>query len=266
MKNVIGITSGFFIDQKKADWASVVDAGFTGAELCFNGFVSFDEMINNATSVHQRMLAGGMIPTSAHLPFGSNWDISMMDADKRDVAMNNMKKVLDQVAAWEIPICVLHASFEPIDNDERKHRLEIAVHSIRELSEYAKTKSIRIAVENLPRTCLGNSSEEIDYLTQKGTIAGLCFDVNHLLKESHEEFISKVGRYAVTTHLSDYDKVDEHHWFIGDGVIEWDKVIGLLLETGYKGQFLFELKEDSARDGSLVTPQRLMDTFKAIVG
>lgn len=262
MKNTMGITSVFFMDQENADWASAIDAGFAGAELCFNGYIGFDEMTAKAISVRQRMVAGGMLPTSAHLPFGTNWDISVVDDAQRDKVIKDMKRVLDQVAEWEIPICVLHASYEPIEDNERQYRLESALDSIRELCEYAEARNIRIAVENLPRTCLGNCAEEIDYLTQKGTIAGLCFDVNHLLKESHEEFISKVGHLAITTHLSDYDRVDERHWFIGDGVIEWDKVVGLLLDKGYKGQFLFELNENSARDGSFVTPQRLMDAFK----
>jgi sugar phosphate isomerase/epimerase len=44
----------------------------------------------------------------------------------------------------------------------------------------------------------------------------VCFDTNHLLKESSEDFARAVGPHIVTLHVSDYDGKDERHWMAGE--------------------------------------------------
>lgn len=82
-------------------------------------------------------------------------------------------------------------------------------------------------------------------LTDSGKNAVICLDVNHLLIESHKDFIEKVDPYIITTHLSDYDGIDERHWLVGEGCIDWVELIGLLRQQEYLGRFLFELNEKS---------------------
>ena len=47
----------------------------------------------------------------------------------------------------------------------------------------------------------------------------VCFDTNHLLKESIIDFIYNVGDKIITTHVSDYARENERHWLPGEGVI-----------------------------------------------
>ena len=128
-----------------------------------------------------------------------------------------------------------------------------------------KKLGIRIAVEDLPRSCLGNCADELLFLTDYGRHAGICFDVNHLLKESHKEFVEKVGPYIITTHLSDYDRLDEKHW-PGDGCIDWKELKALLDAAGYQGRYLFELGENaSPLLGRAFTPKELAERFEGLL-
>lgn len=87
----------------------------------------------------------------------------------------------------------------------------------------------------------------------------ICFDVNHLLGESHETFLNALASQVVTTHLSDYDGVDERHWLPGEGIVPWKRILDGLMEAGYRGPFLFELRtgEDGPYDARTV-----LDCFK----
>ena len=72
------------------------------------------------------------------------------------------------------------------------------------LAEKAASHGAVIAVENLPRTCLGKNSDEINELISANPKLKVCFDTNHLLKENISDFIKKTGKNIVTVHISDY--------------------------------------------------------------
>ncbi len=134
-------------------------------------------------------------------------------------------------------------NFEPNPVEERETRLEACRRSLAVLSVEAETYEVELVIECLPRTCLGNSSEEILWLLEGNENLGVCCDVNHLLKETPEEFIQKVGTGITTLHISDYDGLDEKHWPPGEGIIEWNLVLESLISIGYSGPFLFEYND-----------------------
>ncbi len=80
-------------------------------------------------------------------------------------------------------IVVVHASAEPIPNEGRAARIAEAQRSIRTMAEMAGSVGCRIAVELLPRSCLGNSAQELLALLEGVGLqtAGVCLDTNHLM-------------------------------------------------------------------------------------
>ena len=91
--------------------------------------------------------------------------------------------------------------------------------------------------QNLP----GQHQAEIEYLTDSPALY-VCCDVNHLFKETPQDFIRALGAKVVTTHMSDWDGIDERHWLPGEGINDWQKILAALDEVGYVGPFLFEVK------------------------
>lgn len=245
----LGLTGGFFSDVSIENWSRAREVGFENMEVIFNRMYPYAKMLDEAKHMYDVAHASGITPASAHLPFGYPWDPSTANIGHLRQVREWVSQILELIAEWEIPIAVLHGSYEVIDPEERASRLAIARDSVAVFGKRAKELGITLAVENMPRTALGRTADEMLYLTDNGQSASMCFDFNHLLIETHEDFLRKCGHLAVTTHISDYDRVDEKHWMPGEGCIDYRQVIDCLDAASYKGQFLFEVKHTRTQPG-----------------
>ena len=77
-----------------------------------------------------------------------------------------------------------------------------------------------------------------------------------------QDFMKALATNVVTTHLSDYDGVDERHWLPGMGIVPWKDVVKTLMENGYRGPFLFELR--SGENGPYAAKEVLDAFVKAL--
>lgn len=205
----------------------------------------------------------GLEVWSIHLPFGIAWDISTIDNIKRQEIIDYHETWLAWVNEWGIKHVVIHPSYEPIPNEEREARIEACKYSLDRLAEMGRSLDIHICVEDLPRTCLGNTSQEMRALISRDEDLNVCCDVNHLLSETPVAFIKALGSRIRTVHISDYDGVDERHWMPGIGVIKWTKLIDELVKNGYEGPFMFEVKMDERNPDQLVTCWKaLLDAYQ----
>ena len=181
---------------------------------------------------------------SIHLPFGRG-AYRPDDTDENwESFLPVHKALIDGGGVAGIKHMVIHASGEDVElrsPETREVRFQRALRHLSDLSDYCKAHGSTLCVEVLPRFCIGNCSDEIQRIMEYNPDIRLCFDVNHLLKESHTEFVKKVGKYAVTTHISDYDFVDEKHWFPMEGNIDWNEVQTALEQADYTGPFLYEV-------------------------
>lgn len=180
---------------------------------------------------------------SYHLPF---WDenkkfISISDAETADDTVKLFCNLIEQGAAVGIKNFVVHPSGEPIKTEDRAAHLMRAKQSLRILADFASARGVVICVENLPRTCLGRNFNEIMDLISAHSALRVCFDTNHLLKESYVDFICALKDKIVTTHISDYDFIDEKHWLPGEGAVDWNLLYHTLGDVGYDGVWLYEL-------------------------
>ncbi len=135
---------------------------------------------------------------------------------------------------------VIHPSREPLKDEEREKYMQLAIEHLKILSDICKENGCVLCVEDLPRTCLGRDSDEMLRFMETNPDLRICFDVNHLLREDHAAFVKKVGKYIVTTHISDYDFVDERHQFPMQGQINWRVLQSALELADYKGPFMYE--------------------------
>jgi len=178
---------------------------------------------------------------SFHLPFGpfDENDISNPKVSKQSVLY--LEELIKKASEIGIDKFVVHPSGEPIEQEDRPGRMECSKESLFKLAEIAKKCGGYMAVEDLPRTCLGRNSAEIKELISVHPDLKVCFDTNHLLTENIEDFINNVGNKIITTHVSDYDFVNERHWLPGEGKINWDSLIDALNKVNYKGVWLYEI-------------------------
>lgn len=178
---------------------------------------------------------------SFHLPFIPFSQIDLSKPELAEYSIEVCKSFIDKATKIGIKNFIVHASGEPIDDSDRKIRMETAKKSLCELATYADKFGATIAVEDLPRSCLGNCSSDILELMSAHEKLKACFDTNHLLSEDFSHFIHTVGDKIITTHISDYDYVNERHWMPGEGKVDWQGLLADLKEIGYDGPWLYEI-------------------------
>ena len=123
-----------------------------------------------------------------------------------------------------------------------------------------------LAVENLPRTCLGNRAEELKRIISVNDKLRVCFDFNHSLGEDNSAYIKLLGDKIITTHVSDYDLIDERHWLPGEGKVDWVEMITLMEQADYQGVWMYELgfKAPASIDRRELTWQDFGDNARTI--
>ena len=112
-------------------------------------------------------------------------DISSIDRETRGNAIRSAFNSIVLAEEFGAQIIVQHSSFEPIGTVERVIRGKYAKESIIEIAEKCSQAGKRLAIELLPRTCLGNTADGLFELTDglPENIVGFCLDTNHLMNK-----------------------------------------------------------------------------------
>ena len=185
--------------------------------------------------------ATGVALWSFHLPFMPFEEIDISAPALCGDTVPYLCGMIRKGAQAGIGRFIVHPSGEPIAEDDRAARMATARESLVKLADVAAENGAVIAVENLPRTCLGRDSDDILRLLEADDRLRVCFDTNHLLRESHADFVRAVGEKIVTTHVSDYDFIDEKHWLPGEGKVDWRALPALLQGYSSCDMWLYEV-------------------------
>lgn len=180
---------------------------------------------------------------SYHLPFApfETIDPSSLNSDVRKNTTEYFEELIKKGSDIGIDKFIVHPSAEIFSTDKREERLLYSAETLNNLADRASKYGAVIAVEDLPRDCIGNCSDEILKLISANDKLKVCYDTNHLLNEDNIDFIKKVGEKIITLHISDYDFINERHWLPGEGKIDWSALINALNEVKYNGPWLYEI-------------------------
>ena len=186
---------------------------------------------------------------SYHLPFYpfDRTDVASLDKAIRQKTINAYTEYIAKASDIGCKIFVVHPSGEPIEDDKREQHFLCAMETLDKLAEIAAKYGSFIAVEDLPRSCLGNTTEEMLRLIGVNDKLKVCFDTNHLLKGDPVEFVDKIGSKIITLHVSDYDFVDEKHWLPYEGDLNWPKLVDALKRANYNGVWMYELRTETPK-------------------
>lgn len=219
----------------------IEDLGFDTVDMSLSGafrsetFVGFEEkVIRGVEAIKNSKLEFNGV----HLPFGSMLSLSTLDEDYRQELVGKIKSLLNVIDKYSPKCYIMHSSSEPIADKEREAQKSQLAKSYLELKDSCNAY---FCIENLPRTCLLNTGDEVLEMSNKVGGMNICLDVNHFLKEKTEDAILKIGSLIKTTHISDHDYVDERHNLPGKESIDFMKVIGAFEKIGYNGSFTYEV-------------------------
>ncbi len=182
---------------------------------------------------------------SYHLPFSTvnEFDIASTNEELRKKSVDYWCELIKKGADIGIDKFVAHPSSEPkSEGKDREEEIKKSMESLSKLAEIADRCGAVIAVEDLPRSCLCHTADELLKIISADERLRICFDTNHLLSDTNENFIKKCAGKIATVHISDYDFVNERHWLCGEGKIDWQKLYKGLIDSGYNGVWLYEIR------------------------
>ena len=235
----VGLSSSAF-SLTEENFKKIKESGIEAIEVSMN----LDAQLQlNHKEVKELSERYGIELWSYHLPFFpfKQIDISSLDPALRNNAITLYTELIAKAANIGINKFVLHPSGEPIADADREERIKHSEESLDTMAEIAHRNGAVIAVEDLPRSCIGHSIDEIVRLVSVNDKLRVCFDTNHLLTDSGVDFISTLGKRIITMHVSDYDFVDEKHWLPGEGLNDWSGIYNKLCEIGYEGVWMYEV-------------------------
>ncbi len=196
----------------------------------------------------------GIVLWSYHLPFSpfTTLNPAHFDETVRKFTIGYFKELMKEAKRDAgINLFVIHPSGEPIHEGDRKKAMEKAKKSLAELCDFADQNGMVLAVEDLPRTCLGQSSRDMLELLSCHKSLKMCFDLNHISGEDADAIIRRFKDKIVTLHVSDFLGKDECHLMPGEGNIDWAAVINEFNSAGYDGPFLYEISPGTQEDGEI---------------
>ena len=219
-----------------------------------------------ANSVRESLEKTSIKINSVHAPFSAEVDISRLDDNGREFALQKVGKAIAMAERLKANIVVVHGSSEPITDNDRIQRIARCKSSLDILYKKAKSSGVKLAVELLPRACLGNTADELQILLDDVPIeyVGFCLDVNH--PKDHKQIpniVRQLNERIITLHISDYDGIDEKHWMPFKGLIEWGAFANALSDIKYDGAFIYEANLDgNTMDEKL---ENLLSNFNTIL-
>lgn len=180
---------------------------------------------------------------SCHLPYVpfDMRDISLEDSRIRNELIKFLGEKIKKGAEVGIDKFVVHPSTPIPETANRDERKKYAMDSLAKLARIAASCGAVIAAEDMIPSCLGNCADELLEMISIDDRIRVCFDVNHILNDSHVDFVKKVSDKIVTMHISDYDFEWERHWFPGNGKINWPELYSAVCDAGYEGAWIYEL-------------------------
>ncbi len=263
----VGTTSALWKNPKVEDFKHAKKQGIDFIEVAFNQCyrgVPADEVNQRIQEMKLKVDSADINVWSIHLPFSRTLDISVLNDSIRKENVKFMAEMIKRAAIFNPQRLVLHPSSEPISDEERDERLKNAKESIKQLKECADSLRLQLCIENLPRTCLGNSPEELLYIIEDIPGLKVCFDTNHYFGGTIKHFIDVLGDYIGTIHASDFDFKNELHWLPTQGNIDWKELVLLLRQSGYNGVFMYEATKDRFAKNKRLTPEQIKTSFDNI--
>ncbi len=242
--------------------------GFQGFDFCFNEYVdimpadSRERIISELREQAERL---DLSVDMCHLPFYNKKDARANDPE---LYYGLVKAGIDGAALLGVKNGVIHAKHihTTVDKADKEAMFKETVEFMTPVAEYAAKKGVRLAFENLSnykraegayRFCteIEDVCRVADYFS-----SGVCFDFGHANSMGLDQgnALRMIGSRLTAIHVNDNNGKSDEHLLPFFGNIDWSDAMQGLRDTGYSGNFNFEVR-------SLKVPAELRDELGTYV-
>lgn len=217
------------------------NAGIKNVELSRWYTMYADETLKMLKRVLRLVKKHKFTVTTVHMPYTHNWiDLaSPWENDRKEIVNWIYKRIFKITDKLNPKAYIFHPGGNGAKPENREKFVDALLQSVEELS---KLTAVPICVENMVGGNMTNGVNQIKEYAEKTKNGYVIIDVNHFLNEDRgEDAILAIGDKVKALHISDNDFVYERHMMPGDGLNDWNKIIGALEKIGYNGTFNYEL-------------------------
>lgn len=214
----------------------------------------------------KKLTFDSQISLSLHIPYTLN--LIRKNKISRNRLLSQINHIFDLAAdlnATHITSHIGSFSKHVIWADSREKFLKRAIDNIQLISELADNRQLPFALENLiPLPAhstyhfigdnINDFSEIFSVISSENV--GLCLDLGHAnLNEGGSEYIKRFKSRIFCVHYHDNGGETDQHLGIGEGNIQWNKLIKELDKTGFSGPYISECFKSTPN----ITREKLLD-------
>ena len=188
----------------------------------------------------------GIFIRSIHAPFGDNCNLSDLDVEKRDKAIQTHRDLLYKAAPAKVEMIIVHPGVGGFSSQEDMDKANLlASESISQLIDAAEETGVELALENmLP----GHPGCEIRHILEplekvNSPSLGVCFDSGHAhVCGNMREFMEAVGERMISIHMQDNDGTRDMHLQPPYGTTDWKAFVEVLHKVNYRRPVTIEAR------------------------
>ncbi len=206
----------------------------------------------------QELTASYELSYSIHAPYADT-NLSADDDLIREWILKRIRATIRFASELDARCVVVHPGWTTATDRFMKGRAwELNLRSLRWLLRYAEEYGVDMLIENVPGPTpyLLVSAEDFQlFYDEMEQPMGMVLDVAHAnLNGEIAEFTRRFGDEIRHVHVSDNDGDTDQHLPIGDGGIDWGRVMNLLRGIGFSGWVVVESYSDVHRCLATLAP------------
>ena len=241
---MIGMSCTHFSNSPLSDWVDPVSETFRHWEI----FSEIHHSVINREAEIEDLVSAAGISCSVHAPI-CDLNVASFSDRLRDASVAETCAVIASSAEIGAKTVTVHPGLASMSvHGTAERAAERAKRSMRVFEMMQREYGVPVAIENMPDVpiFLGISAAALADIVD-GTDLGICFDIGHANTSGQiDAMIDTFGDRIVNIHIHDNNGQRDEHLTIGDGNIDFPKVLSRL--SRYGGNFIIEAKSlESAR-------------------
>ncbi len=267
----VGLSTGCFYQTSIFDCLEMIRAsGFSVIEVCSSPSHLDYHDLDAVRRAAARISDLGMEAYSFHAPFTDHIDISSPDGGMRDRALAEILTAVEAAAALQVHYFVIHPGPEEANippQQERLERMENAAGILNQVARRCHELGICCVLENkLPHLLFGNTSDILWILDAiEGAEVGACLDTGHaFLSGEIHHLLRKLAGHLKMIHVHDNHGHYDDHLPPGDGRIDWQNLLGELVQIDFHGTFILEMAGVRESEATMANARRGRSYLRAV--
>ncbi len=255
----IGLSTGCFSRTSIFECAEpILQHGFSMIEVCSSPeHLDYHDSaaVKDAAFMVKRL---GLETYSFHAPYTKDIDLASPVKSERDYAREELLAAADAAAEFNARYLVVHPGPDKglsTESTERFERLKSAAQTLNSVCEKCLEHGIVVVIENMLPNLFPGGVRELLWMLGAISYAdiGTCFDTGHaFLAGEVAHYLHRMSGHLRMVHADDNHGTADDHLGVGEGAIDWMKIIAQISRFGFHGGIILELAAREAGDGEAV--------------